>query len=415
MNVAVAGPVDAGKSTLIGSLSNNVLDDGNGKCRALITNIKHELTTGRTSTVNTVQLTKDDQLVTLIDLAGHEDYLKTTIRGLNNYMPKCAIIAISANHGLDCNETLHPIAIEHLSICTRLNRPVIFVITKSDLSPSDDHMAKLVKEIRRVSKEEGIRHMIEMQPGTNNHFVNDYFMHNCNIAPLVKISSKSGLNLDYLKDFIFQNANKGTLTTIEKKLFIIYRPFFVNGIGWVAHGQNRGSTIKKNDKLKLGPHGGVYFDVRVWSIHDDLRNDITEMLPGMTGCLAIKPIGKHTFRKSHFCGGKVVTESTNAILIKKIKAKIEIVPSHGTITIKKRYQPTFVCDHICAPCQVDEIHEVTKNNSTDPEKKYLCNDEAGIVTISFTHPQHIVLDKNFNMSNFLLYDGKVRACGEILS
>lgn len=101
----VPGNVDAGKSTLIGTLTTSCLDDGRGKSRTAIMKHRHEIESGRTSTASThlmgfrssgqpiagrdqVRANKrkgEDEIaresyrvITLMDLAGHEKYLKTT-------------------------------------------------------------------------------------------------------------------------------------------------------------------------------------------------------------------------------------------------------------------------------------------------------------------------------------------------
>lgn len=104
IRVAVVGNVDAGKSTLIGTLITSSLDDGRGKSRTAIMKHRHEIESGRTSTATTHLLgfrstgepvtgrdsirakrKSEDEVaresyrtVTLMDLAGHEKYLKTT-------------------------------------------------------------------------------------------------------------------------------------------------------------------------------------------------------------------------------------------------------------------------------------------------------------------------------------------------
>jgi len=105
IRVAVVGNVDAGKSTLIGTITNQCLDDGRGKCRTSIMKHRHEIESGRTSTATTHLMgfrstgepitakdkvkgnkrkTEDEiamesyRIITLMDLAGHEKYLKTT-------------------------------------------------------------------------------------------------------------------------------------------------------------------------------------------------------------------------------------------------------------------------------------------------------------------------------------------------
>jgi len=106
LRVAVVGNVDAGKSTMIGTLTSSLLDDGRGSSRTSIMKHRHEIESGRTSTASSHLLgflqtgqaiagkgdsvrahrrKSDDEIaresyrvVTLMDLAGHEKYLKTT-------------------------------------------------------------------------------------------------------------------------------------------------------------------------------------------------------------------------------------------------------------------------------------------------------------------------------------------------
>ena len=105
IRVAVVGNVDAGKSTMIGTLTSSCLDDGRGSSRTSIMTHRHEIESGRTSTATTHLMgfrstgeaiagrdqvranrrkSEDEvaresyRVVTLMDLAGHEKYLKTT-------------------------------------------------------------------------------------------------------------------------------------------------------------------------------------------------------------------------------------------------------------------------------------------------------------------------------------------------
>ena len=107
VRVATIGNVDSGKSTLVGVLTKCVLDDGRGYARQLVFNFDHEKQNGRTSSVTQEimgfketkqvephkttdkknnlwgKIVKDsDKIISLIDLCGHEKYLKTTIFGL---------------------------------------------------------------------------------------------------------------------------------------------------------------------------------------------------------------------------------------------------------------------------------------------------------------------------------------------
>ena len=51
IKIAVCGPVDAGKSSLIGVLTSRKLDDGRGSARSKVLKHKHELDSGRTSNI----------------------------------------------------------------------------------------------------------------------------------------------------------------------------------------------------------------------------------------------------------------------------------------------------------------------------------------------------------------------------
>ena len=106
IRIAVAGNVDSGKSTLAGVLLNDCLDDGRGSCRNLILKNKHEIESGRTSCISFNNFFKEDQhtknrkIVSLIDLAGHEKYLKTTISGISGLFIDYGLVLVAANMGI---------------------------------------------------------------------------------------------------------------------------------------------------------------------------------------------------------------------------------------------------------------------------------------------------------------------------
>lgn len=111
IRIAVVGNVDAGKSTLLGVLTKGGLDDGRGKARVNLFRHKHEIESGRTSSVGMEIMGFDAEgkvvgandgtrkaswkeivsgsrkVITFIDLAGHEKYLKTTVFGLMGGSP----------------------------------------------------------------------------------------------------------------------------------------------------------------------------------------------------------------------------------------------------------------------------------------------------------------------------------------
>jgi GTPase len=101
--IAVVGNVDAGKSTMLGVLVKGSLDDGRGKARVNLFRHKHEIESGRTSSVGMEIMGFDTmgkviasdvpgrklsweeigkraaKVISFTDLAGHERYLRTTV------------------------------------------------------------------------------------------------------------------------------------------------------------------------------------------------------------------------------------------------------------------------------------------------------------------------------------------------
>ena len=157
---AVCGPVDAGKSSLIGVLTSGELDDGRGFAREKILKHQHELESGRTSniTFNPIIYKKNndgtflysvkegmkkllkisdhnsesnfEKIISFIDLAGHEKYFKTTVYGVTGLFPDYGLVVIAANTGIT------KLTREHIGILFYLKIPFMICITKIDLAPS---------------------------------------------------------------------------------------------------------------------------------------------------------------------------------------------------------------------------------------------------------------------------------------
>lgn len=111
--------MDAGKSTLLGVLTHGELDNGRGFARQKLFRHKHEIESGRTSSVGndilgfdsegnvvnkpdshggslewTKICEKSTKVITFIDLAGHEKYLKTTVFGMTGHLPDFCMLMV---------------------------------------------------------------------------------------------------------------------------------------------------------------------------------------------------------------------------------------------------------------------------------------------------------------------------------
>ena len=94
VKISVIGHVDSGKSTTVGVLITDVLDDGNGKARKHVLKHKHEQKSGRSSSISYNHKIVNDKAVTFIDLCGHEKYLKSTVLGLSNSFSDYSMLVI---------------------------------------------------------------------------------------------------------------------------------------------------------------------------------------------------------------------------------------------------------------------------------------------------------------------------------
>ncbi|KHJ40421.1 hypothetical protein D918_09526 [Trichuris suis] len=90
------------------------------------------------------------EVITFIDLAGHEKYLKTTIFGMTGHRPDYCMLLIGGNAGAV------GMAKEHLGLALALNLPVFVVVTKIDMCPSNV-LERSVKMLTKLLKSPGCR------------------------------------------------------------------------------------------------------------------------------------------------------------------------------------------------------------------------------------------------------------------
>ncbi|KAK9837788.1 hypothetical protein WJX74_005086 [Apatococcus lobatus] len=154
--VAVAGAVDSGKSTLVAALTHGCegrprLDDGQGAARMAVLRHKHEIESGRTSSISQQLLGYDDEgrvlnyagvaaltaaeigvsarkVVHFLDLGGHAKFLKTALYGLTCLRPDYMLLCVEMGLGLE------PAAREHLAVALAMRIPVALLLTKADLA-----------------------------------------------------------------------------------------------------------------------------------------------------------------------------------------------------------------------------------------------------------------------------------------
>lgn len=358
ITLIVAGSADAGKSTFIGVMSKyislihgyapknadiNYLDDGNGRMRSTVANFTHEIESGKTSSVAYNTLICNNK-ISLVDLCGQQKYLKTTISGITSSNADYAILVVAANRGFV------DMTIEHLIMILMLKIPFMILITRVDLVQDMEQYNNIikfaVKNIQRKSTRT-IYNPIKFDLTTNLN--DDSFDENLvfqtidmmknNKIPIINISNTTGYNIKFMKSIFdnlaIRNRNPDFYDKKEGSIFYIDHTYQVDGIGIVVSGYLRGAPIKKSSILSLGPYCKGFIDVRVFSIHDNMRNEIDTLYDRQRGCLAIKLVTKldHFTRKNIKKGMVLLTKniiSNERNICKEFRCDMQVACSDRT-------------------------------------------------------------------------------------
>ena len=333
-------------STLTGVISKNILDNGRGLARSLVLKHPHEKESGRTSAIVQHYLRNDSDKVTiLVDLAGHEKYLKTTISGVSKCYIDYACVVIAANMGV------LRMTKEHIGILVGLEIPFFIILTKIDICP-ENVRENTIKDINTIFERfSKIKRMnIKKLPII---ITSDNYNYNCNEIPIFPISSVRGDNVDTLKRFIHSLDSRTNLINYKdtEASFIIESVYVIKGIGYVVSGLLISGKIKLNDHLYLGPYYGKYFKIQIKSIHNNFRENINELESGNSGCLNFKFTSKENIKRNSIRKGIKILQ--NPVLIREFEAKVKILYHHTSI--KQGYQPLVHCGNISQIATIIEI------------------------------------------------------------
>ena len=379
-------------STLTGVLSQDKLDDGRGLARRSILKHPHEKDSGRTSCLvqHYIRGENDPNNVTvLVDLAGHEKYLKTTISGMSKSSLDYACVVVAANMGV------LKMTREHLGITLGMNIPFFIVLTKIDIAPNNVKKRTISDIMSLFSRYRSNKKLgIVKTPFILNDESNGIIDFSTQV-PIIPISNVTGEQVNFLKRFI--DRLKPNIIFVGDKLhFLIECVYAIKGIGFVVSGLVKSGKIQVGNTYFMGPFYGRYVRVLVKSIHNNFRESITQLHKSNTGCVNFKildkdiPIKRCDIRK----GIKFLDEP---VLIKTFKAKVKLLHHHTTIKIG--YQPVIHCDNISQTATIKKMNT-----------EILRLHETAIIDFEFKyHPEYIDLG-----SKILFREGKTKGVGEVI-
>mmetsp|Transcript_1323 Transcript_1323/g.1592 ORF Transcript_1323/g.1592 Transcript_1323/m.1592 type:complete len:507 (+) Transcript_1323:274-1794(+) len=453
--IALLGNVDSGKSTLCGVLSRGLLDDGRGMARSFVLRHQHELKRGQTSSVamELLGFSNEKQVIpsciqnatthakakashnkefyeiastaehrcTLVDLCGHEKYLKTTIYGLTGMAPNCAMVIVGANHGIQ------RMTREHLGLCCALRVPFYVVVTKIDMCPENIFKETQMK-VKRVLRKAGrkayyVRELSHVNQGVSCIQAGNQF------APIFEVSSVTGQGLDMLRRFIKELTIRYSKTPSiklaqgidneEEKAndadsefkgseYYLDDVYLVQGVGVVLGGAVRKGRFMVNDRLLVGPdRSGFYRLVLLKSIHRQCVPS-QSVYEGQHGTFAVKSLGKNKeqLKRNQFRKGMVVVREKDMKLLKsntvrEFQAEIKVL--HHSTTINPGYSPVV---HLGVVRQAAVILSIKDKNGNE------CTARTGsevIVRFRFVHAaEFLSLGRNL-----IFREGRAKGCGKI--
>ena len=411
IRIGMIGSVDAGKSTLTGVLVNNCLDDGKGAARSSVMRHLHEQETGRTSSIsqNFIRykindegndLGSNEKILSLIDLCGHEKYFKTTVVGMNRLLDYCCLM-VGANMGV------LRMTREHLITSLSLDIPTMIVITKYDISPENkykDTINNIVKFIERKSsgsrkpfiinnENDLIKYKKYRTDFENGLFKNIKLQSIRHIIPIFTVSSKTGYNVNLLKNYFSELNNQINYDNEKPADFIVEHCYNLKGIGTVVSGIMKDGRINTGDLLLMGSFHRKFYEVKVKSIHNNFKEFVDYLDAGQGGCFNIK-IMKEKFNHKKIKSGIHVLAKPQ--LYSKFKAKIRIL-QHPT-TIKVGYEPVVHCETIAQTAKIIKM-----------DCDFLRLGDTSEVVMEFCfHPEFITIG-----SRMILRESGVKIVGKI--
>ena len=423
IRLAVIGNVDSGKSTLVGCLTKGIKDDGRGYARKFVFNYQHENESGRTSSIAEEIIgfrngkmiyssrlndkknvswkdiaSQSDHVITLLDLCGHEKYLKTTMYGVSALLPHYAVILIGTNMGVQ------RMTKEHLGIVISLNIPFFIVFTKVDIAPKEVK-EKTINTFTSLLKTGLQKSVFNVKSEKDAEFAAKNVPMG-NLVPIFQVSTVTGEGLDDLKCFLSQlipknsiNAELSLLKTAKDKTEVLLDNAFNTKVGCIHAGVVIAGKLEVNQKLLLGPtQDGFFKPVQIREIQF-LRVTVNEICCGNSCSFKLKSLDKNFELNTNTFKKGMVLLDPEIKLEPTLEFEVEALIVHHSSTIKVGYQSVVHCHVVRQTCTIVAM-----------DKEFLRSGDKGIIRFKFIKkPEYLHLG-----DTILFREGRTRGKGKII-
>ena len=317
VKIAVLGDSGAGKSSLLSVLGSNDLDDSNGKARLSLLKHRHEILSGKTSSVIFKRISFDSEgkvlnnlehsesafwekemgcensakWVTLIDVAGYSKYLRTTLSSLTLVHLDYVFIVIDGS-----SDRLESNALDHLELGLSLDVPAIIIVNKVDLTNQQRIFTLFSQFITLLSQRSLKLGIIDSPTKFPESFTN--------FIPVFMTSCCTGHSIELLRSYIF--SLKCRPIDLQNEFQAIINDVFFLPVGIVAQVSVKSGYFNaaSNPNLNVGPDSlGSFVQCQVSSIHR-YRNPVEKTSQGDIVTMVLECKDSSLIRK-----GAIVTTS----------------------------------------------------------------------------------------------------------
>ncbi len=263
--LGMAGHIDHGKTSIVKALTGIDTD-----------RLKEEKERGMTTDLGFAFLGDE---VAIIDVPGHEKFVKTMVAGVNTV--DLALLVVAADDGV------MPQTREHLEILRLLQIPSgLIALNKTDLAEKD-WLELVTNDIRGLVRGTFLEH-----------------------APIIPVSTVSGEGINELGQHIRAMA-RSVQQRKDKGVFRlpIDRVFTIKGFGTVVAGTILAGKVRVDDAVELLPHGKL-LKVRGLQVHD---KTVTESSVGLRTAINLQGVEKELIERGDVLGQPGYFKSTSMV------------------------------------------------------------------------------------------------------